>query len=187
MKKNVILIFVAVCVLFVSAIVCLAVRELRKSDFFETPSKPEITYGEFAFKLEYELNGERFVVEDVWVCEFDGFGANEGTGRYRKWKGKVKGTGEDKIVLLNVKNPTMLGSLDASVSKQIIYFLPGSASYYMGDSTRSRNEFPDALYWEYSFPFTTVEGKIEAEEMQEKFNLKLISWKIEEPIENNFK
>ncbi|MBQ2840423.1 MAG: hypothetical protein IJE70_03665, partial [Oscillospiraceae bacterium] len=60
------------------------------------------TYGEFPFKLEYELNGKKYTVEDVWVCEFNGFGSNEGFGKHRQWKGKVKSTGEDKIVLLEV-------------------------------------------------------------------------------------
>ena len=42
---------------------------------------PEIEYAEFPFELTYEINGERFVVNDVYVCEFEGFGGNEGSMR----------------------------------------------------------------------------------------------------------
>ena len=47
---------------------------------------PEIRYGEFPFRLEYEINGERFVIEDTVICEFDGIGWNEAQGKFRKWK-----------------------------------------------------------------------------------------------------
>ena len=36
------------------------------------PPTPEITYGEFPFRLEYRIADEVYVVEDVIVCEYDG-------------------------------------------------------------------------------------------------------------------
>ena len=42
------------------------------------PPMPEITYGEFPFRLVYELNGEQIVIEDIIICEFDGFGMGGG-------------------------------------------------------------------------------------------------------------
>lgn len=191
MRKKVLISLVIVCALLIGTLIFLVVKEVYKSDLFKTPPKPEITYGEFPFKLEYELNGEKHIIEDVWVCEFDGFGSNEGFGKQRKWKGKVKGTGKDKIVLLDVKEPTTLGLFGDTPIKQIIYFSPGSARYYMGDMIGVagiyKNTFPDALYWEYSFPFTTCKGIVEKKELQERFNLRLTNWEIEPPIKNTFK
>ena len=37
------------------------------------PPLPEITYGEFPFRLEYELNEKLHVIEDTLIVEFDGF------------------------------------------------------------------------------------------------------------------
>ena len=36
-------------------------------------SAPQITEGEFPFVLEYEINGERHIIEDTVVCKFDGY------------------------------------------------------------------------------------------------------------------
>ena len=54
------------------------------------PPKPEITYAEFPFEIVYELEGETVTVNDVYVCEYDGIGMNEGVGKYREWKGYIK-------------------------------------------------------------------------------------------------
>lgn len=53
------------------------------------PPRPEITYGEFPFSLEYEINGHRKVIEDTLIGEYDGIGMNEGIGKYRKWKWRL--------------------------------------------------------------------------------------------------
>ncbi|WP_350339123.1 hypothetical protein [Paenibacillus polymyxa] len=37
------------------------------------PSRPEITYGKFPFRLEYEINGQRKVIQDTLICEYDGW------------------------------------------------------------------------------------------------------------------
>lgn len=52
------------------------------------PPEPQITYGEFLFKLECEINGDKKTVEDTVMREYDGIGWNEGSGKYRKWKWK---------------------------------------------------------------------------------------------------
>jgi len=48
------------------------------------PPHPEITHGEFPFRLVYEINGQRQVIEDTLTCDFDLFGTDEGRGKYRK-------------------------------------------------------------------------------------------------------
>ena len=58
--------------------------------FSSNPNTPENTYSEFPICLEYEVNGQYTKAEDVLVCEFDGFGFNEGNGKFRKWKARLK-------------------------------------------------------------------------------------------------
>lgn len=38
------------------------------------PPQPTIKHGQFPFRLEYELNGQRKIIEDTLICEFDGSG-----------------------------------------------------------------------------------------------------------------
>ncbi len=99
------------------------------------PPLPEITYGEFPFRLEYELNEELHVIEDTLIVEFDGFGMNEGIGRYSRWTSRLA-SGEDLVLLLEVSD-----------NKQIFYF-PGPANY-MGDRLNGYNHtFPSASFIE---------------------------------------
>ena len=48
------------------------------------PPAPEITYGEFPFRLEYEIEGERFVIEDTLIAEFDKSIRGNATTRARR-------------------------------------------------------------------------------------------------------
>ena len=51
------------------------------------PPRPAITRGEFDFRLEYEVDGERIVIEDTIVALFDGFSADAGSmAWYRTWR-----------------------------------------------------------------------------------------------------
>ena len=64
----------------------------------EDPPKPEYTYGEFPFHVEYEINGLRKIVDDTVNVEFDGFGLSEGTGKYIKWK-QTLASGNEEVIL----------------------------------------------------------------------------------------
>lgn len=48
------------------------------------PPIPEITYGEFPFRLEYEKNGERFIIEDTIIAEFDRSTTGDALSRARR-------------------------------------------------------------------------------------------------------
>ena len=77
MKKNYII--VLPLVLFIFLIVCAVIY------FFVTHSlsKPKVKYAEFPFKLTYELSGEVRSIEDIIICEFDGFSIDEANGKHR--------------------------------------------------------------------------------------------------------
>ena len=38
---------------------------------FDAPPLPKITYGEFPYRLEYEIDNKCYIVEDVLIAEFD--------------------------------------------------------------------------------------------------------------------
>lgn len=73
--------------------------------FSPAPPKPEITYGEFDFKLVYEINGEIRTVEDTIVCEFDGFNVDEGRGKTRRWKEKFKNEQGNELYAFRAEDP----------------------------------------------------------------------------------
>lgn len=71
------------------------------------PPPPEITYGKWPFRLEDKINGQRKVVEDTLICEYDGIGMNEGVGKYQKWK-SLLASGNENLILLKIDNTKKL-------------------------------------------------------------------------------
>lgn len=139
------------------------------------PPKPEITYGEFPFRLVYEIDGQRKVIQDTLICEYDGVGANEGVGKFRRWKERLA-SGNEQITLLHVNDKTE------------IYYPAGSAKYYMGDLEKYGKYipiFPDAGIIQKDGD-TTWDSRISADELLQKYHIKLIDWEIKPPIENRF-
>ena len=146
--------------------------------FSSKPEKPEITYGEFPFRLEYLHNGELKVVEDVLICEYDGVGWSETNGKYRKWKEHLK-SGNERVVLLKTR-----------VIAEI-YYDPGPADYYMGDYDQFSlgdtysHPFPNAVICETGLDSTDIRG-IKADELLQWYGIRLLKWEYIEPIVNHF-
>lgn len=139
------------------------------------PPRPNIQYGEFPFRLEYEINGQRIVIEDTLICEYDGIGSDEGRGKYRKWNQRLA-SGNESITLLKVDDSTE------------IYYPSGSSDYYMGDLGEYEtfnHIFPNAALIETDGKITHS-GIISADDLLEKYNIKLISWDYTQPIVNSF-
>ena len=86
MKKSIIILLVIIVVFSFSS--C------------ETAPEPQIKEGEFPFEIVYEIDGEIITVNDIYVCEFDGYDWNEGRGKHRKWKGYIKSSGSEELILL---------------------------------------------------------------------------------------
>lgn len=150
------------------------------------PPKPKITYGEFPFCLEYEIDGQIVVVEDTLVCEYGGISADEGRGKFRNWKSHLS-SGKDKLVLLKVENPAE--NWMGTPRSQIIYYDPGAARYYMGDMGEDvsyTHSFPNASVYEEYEDGSTKSGTINAKELYDLFKIRLLDWKYTPPIENEF-
>lgn len=152
------------------------------------PSKPEIRYGEFPFRLVYELDGETKAIEDTLICEYDGIGMNEGIGKFRKWKVHFA-SGNENIGLLKVKDALGIASVAKKTVTQEIYYDLGPAWYYMGDyelENGYKQIFPNASFSEQYQDGSGAYGIIQADELLKNYNIKLISWDSTEPIKNRF-
>ena len=145
--------------------------------FFSCASvpSPRVTEAEFPFEIVYEIDGEVITVNDVYVCEFDGFGWNENFGKHREWKGYVKSTGKDHLVLLEDGNLKFACGL-------------GSAAYYMGDpSMAGADEFTPSIYYVRTYESGGVSSGVAGiEPLLEQYKIKLVSWNLSKPIENSF-
>lgn len=133
------------------------------------PSEPREVYGEFPFELTYRIGDDLVAVRDVYVCEYDGIGFNEGIGKYRKWKGYIQGTGETAVLVTE----------DA---ERKIYCFVGSAEFYMGDEMypEQRPLAPRLYDVHNSMTFYSQE------ELLSRYDIELISWTFSDPITNSF-
>ena len=136
------------------------------------PPKPAITYGEFPFKLVYELNGEEITVEDTVICEFDGFGWNEGSGKHREWKRWLASNPKEDILLIDETNE--------------IYVNIGSPEYYMGEEGDYTLNF-----WVFRIEIPP-NGKVRwdilesEDELFKIYGIRIISYEFSDPIVNSF-
>ncbi len=138
---------------------------------YPDPPAPQIEYGEFPFELTYKIDGETVTIKDVYICEYDGIGANEGWGKYREWKGYIKGTNEELIFITE------------DSYRQIFCFV-GDAEYYMNDEKypEKRPLTPRLI----SVSKNPVGPFLLGEEIGEYYNIELVSWEFSEPIEQSF-
>lgn len=142
----------------------------------EEPAKPEIVREEFSFTLVYNINGERKVIEDTLICEFDGIGVDEARGKYRKWKSKLASGGTNIILWEN----------EGEV-KEEIYYNYAPPGYYMGDpdfKNGNKSNYSDIVLRKESSDID--EEFISEKKLLQKYNIEIISWECEEPIKNVF-
>jgi len=156
-----------------------------------TPSKPEIIYFEFPFKLVYKVYGEQIIVEDTLICEYNGIGWGFDQGYYYKWKGNLA-SGNERVTVY-VENNINIVENDSNkiITYREIYFTIGNPKIYMGDYDPEMNLYKSItanaiLLTKYK------EGKnkeitVSPNDLLEKYGIELISWEPSEPILNNFR
>ncbi len=150
----------------------------------EKPPQPEVTYGEFPFRIVYEYNGERITLEDTLIIEYEGMGYNEGWGYYNRWKKYYKSSLLSSNQAITEHDFILFDSFITGLGSTAITFELGSANYYMG--------------FEETDPFWIYEGikpgdivisnsketrAISEEELQKRFGIKIIERHISQPIE----
>jgi len=156
------------------------------------PLEPEITYGEFPFRFEYEIDGERFVIEDTIIAEFErSVRGDMTTQAARRWQTTLMNNEGD--------NDPLGGSGFLLREKEdiTIIFNPGFATYFMGDidaGIRGRSENnndvrsgPNITVRNPNFtPILTTIRVEDAHELLAEHGIILISWEYTPPVENSF-
>ena len=175
--------FIGICIFIATAILLVLspwIMLFVGAQMTPNPPTPEIKYAEFPFKLEYQLDGEIFLVEDTLVCKFDGFGAYTAGEKFRKWKSYLL-SGNDRITLITTEELEVFFSPNSS---------PTNAFVFMGDIEKydiMTELFPNALYKKDFYNQKENAYILPAEEMWEKYKLRILSWEIADPIENTFR
>ncbi|MCL2149888.1 MAG: hypothetical protein FWH51_03015 [Dehalococcoidia bacterium] len=177
-KPMTILLIAALLVLLFPILIPMACLPLS-SCLQPNPPRPEITYGEFPFKLVYELNGEEITIEDTIICEFDGFGFSWGGGdKWLKWKSHLAS---------GKKSPSPLAEVSLKISDtHEVYFFLGGPKYYMGVEAGYVLNFHAFRIQEYSFGGQSY-PMVSEDELLDVYGIKLVSWKPSPPIVNSFK
>ena len=144
------------------------------------PPRPEITYGEFPFRIEYEINGELIIIEDSVICEFDGFFVSwGGDGKTRQWK--VSFASGRKSEIFKSSAYLLIDEVD-----QICFSL-GDGKYYMGDVERPYNQSLYAIKIIRGPGGSLRLPRIDSYELLNTYDIKIISYEISPPIVNSFK
>lgn len=144
--------------------------------FQGNPPKPEYTYGEFPFHLEYEINGQRLIVDDKVIVEFDGFGFEGGIGsdKTTKWKPQTLASGNEEVILFE----------DGESVR--IYLAIRDEDYNMDD-------WIDYSEYNYVFPSVIKEEKLgrgnyatslSENDLINNYKIRLIDFKYGEPLRN---
>ena len=197
--KRILIVIIALIIIGVSTIVAPWALLFFGILMMPPPPKPEIKSHEFAFSLTYELNGEMKAIDDIAICEFDGYGNRSTAGQSRKYKTRLKSGMDEQIVKENDTAIVWVTLLDQRQSEDYdwsgnkileLYFFGGDAHYYMGDElgnhNRDEQDF-DYIGYIYQKPDGTIaNGSFTADDAWEKYKIKLIDWECETPIVNSF-
>ncbi len=153
---------------------------------------PTIKYGEFPFHLIYEFNGEIYDIEDVVVCEFDGFDISGGFGERRTWDEYLK-SGKDRISIFVDKNVPSVLNPERINTRAEVYIDFGTGEYYMGDPNGKSGTHgkPNIFYverYDISDKITMNDAtNLTEKQVEEFFGIKIIKWDFSEPMKNEFK
>ena len=139
--------------------------------FFVHPDKPEIERAEIPFVLEYEYQGEKRVIEDAMIYEYEGDSFALDGGTSRDWNYRMRDNEDYGFYYI-----------DPETYPDFYIHIDMNAEYYMGapdydyEPEEPYIRYCDetgAEYWEYD----------EIEEL----DIKILSWSDPQPIENTFK
>ncbi|MBR3848605.1 MAG: hypothetical protein IKM21_04885 [Oscillospiraceae bacterium] len=176
---GVIIAFVCYCVFALTSFLLFA-----RVDFIFPTTRPKIKYGEFHFRLTYELDGMMKTVEDDIVCKFEGTYLTSTAGVERRWNTYLK-SGNERITLLDLSNYNIKNEFDQKILE--LFFSYGNAQYYMGDEYPSAPQIGKYVECKYRNADGTIGGgAYTAEEAFEKYKIRLINWECDPPVKNKF-
>jgi|GEM_PF-1356539 len=195
--KKIILTFILIAIVFTLFLTVPWTLIHAGAWFMPRPPTPEIIRGEFPFRIEYKMDGEMFIIENVFIAEFNGFGWDAGRGRHRLWKGWVKSTASSTVYI----PITSYKRLDISI---------GEPSFYMNDLDTRRHNIPFPQFLVTTFNTSIDENslktltlmKIESrystratrrnftndlEFLYEEYGILILNYQFSEPVVNSFR
>ena len=158
-------------------------------------SAPQIAEGEFPFVVEYEFNGERYLIEDTVVCSWDGYDMSNNFAIFgypysRIWDASLKSRDESKRVLIEFEpnaESLLVDGRNNIESRVILSY--GSGGYYLGDPNDTEY-YPRINYienYEISSKMSKIDStKLSNDQLEKLFGIKIIRFEFSEPIENKF-
>lgn len=150
------------------------------------PPVPGITYGEFPFRFEYEVEGENFTIEGTVIAEFEYSVRGDAMMRaHRIWNTTIINDGKENSI--NERRFLLKQIDDISIT-----FTPGLAEYFMGDLDNTPDNplylSPRIIIRDPATPQILTQVYLEdAYELLAEHGITLISWEHEPPIRNSFR
>lgn len=148
---------------------------------------PVIQTGEFPFRVTYELDGERIVVEDIIICHFTGW--DQHSNNRRNWQTRLTSAPERTVTsrsLPILEGEDMEGDRRREFS---IYIDVGNCAYFMGDRGNGRS--PELRLWQtlhnpYPQRGSSSWGEWMNQTQVENYGITIIEFDFSQPINNTF-
>ena len=158
--------------------------------FTPGPPAPMTTYGEFPFRIVYEIGDERYVIDDTLICEYAGRNKEGYTGKELKWAGRLLSGEKISQGYLNYEEPVQGNEWKYGFKVMIIDHVAtgygyigqlkidiGSAQYYLGYYALE-DYAPGRAY-------DGGKGFLDAETLLEKYDVRIIETAFSAPMSGN--
>lgn len=159
----------------------------------ENQVPPQITEGEFPFVVEYEIDGNTYIIEDTVICSFSGYDYSAWFTKPRTWNEYLKSRGEGKTVIFQEENNYSVLKPRRLNERSRVVLNYGSAEYYMGDPNQRGMIYAKPFFY-YSERYATDERtthntgtELSEEELEKHFGIKIKRFEFSKPIKNKFK
>ena len=148
---------------------------------------PAITEGEFPIYLEYEINGVRYIIDEIVVCSYNGIDTT-GFIPSRWYSVSLKNESNKTLMVFedNTESKLTKGRINEEASIRLHI---GDGGYYLGDP--DDKDFTPYISYDEQYktePKVTHNDrtKLTNEQLEEIFGIKIIRFEFSSPIENAF-
>ena len=189
MKKkpiySIVLIMVVVFLIVNTLYMMMPAMVMAISPFFiNKPQKPMFEYGEFPFRIVYEINEEVVTIEDVLVIEYEDSGVDYSGGKYYKWNTYLKSGRDQQESFEDQGFLNALTLCSQSESTEKLWISLGSNEYYMGVPTLySSQEYCysglPGVVWLYGSENTISIGE---QTLYQEFGIRIIETTFADPL-----
>ena len=167
--------------------------------------RPEIRRGEFAFRLEYEIDGELIVIEDTVIAEHGGTSWDAGIGNHNVWTERLLSDNIEIIELYRSETEVVfiriLGILRgnyllalSSIREDLHIDLPSVTRLDLNDEGSVNSWQKEQMLTFFSNEnepnwraFGGARWQIDEEELLNTYGIRLISFEYDPPIVNRFR